>query len=447
MRQASRREGKPNGPKRDSPAQESPTDPVPVSRPASDAPLSEWKKYFERGVVRIDAYDHWNVRKGLGSGVLIDAKEMLVTTNFHVAREAIKADAEFFDGTRYGVLGYAAVDETCDLALFRLNGLPPSAVALDLKLEGPEELEEVIALGNPLGAKFFFTTGTIAKVANLSHLSIPAQEFLREGGVDRPENVWIAHQAAIAPGNSGGPVLTPRGEVVGINTWIEDAGFGYAIHARHVDKLRRQALPASEPLTKHYRPASPRLQPPPVGYMQDLCDEFLQRDWSTALVKDFDALNRLTLLLNASMFGGVRPTAADGDAQQPLAEFLAESDRVMDQLSNFDWHSQRHVQPLNKHARAAAGDEEAVGLVFFCLVEQVLERQGHRALLLRLEGLEDRYFLPLELQPEGLEAGSACLVLGYGQNAHFSYSVEGQPPVDVPVVRSMIVLLRRATAP
>lgn len=144
--------------------------------------------------------------EGSGSGVMITPDGYIVTNN-HVIEDASTVEANLADGTTYNaeVVGQ---DAATDIALLRISGsgLPMACLGDSDKLRVGQL---AIAVGNPLGFQSTVTAGVISALGR----------SLRSKAGRLIENV-IQTDAALNPGNSGGPLVDSRGYVIGINTAI-----------------------------------------------------------------------------------------------------------------------------------------------------------------------------------------------------------------------------------
>jgi S1-C subfamily serine protease len=167
--------------------------------------------------------------RGFGSGVIIRA-DGVVLTNAHVVGGARTVRIGLADGRELEgqVLGR---DPSVDVAVVRVNasGLPAAAVGNSDRLAAGQL---AIAIGNPLGLERTVTSGVVSAV-NRSPRGL---------GIDG----LIQTDAAISPGNSGGPLLDSRGQVIGINTAVLTApgasGLGFAVPINLAADIAQQVL-------------------------------------------------------------------------------------------------------------------------------------------------------------------------------------------------------------
>jgi S1-C subfamily serine protease len=157
-------------------------------------------------VVRLDVARD-NRPGGSGSGVIV-APDGLILTNHHVVGSSSRVKATTAEGMNL-TARVVGVDPDTDLALVRVN----ESVALPAaRLGDSKQLRRgqlVIAIGNPLGFESTVTAGVVSALGR----SLRASS-------GRLIDDLIQTDAALNPGNSGGPLVASHGEVVGINTAI-----------------------------------------------------------------------------------------------------------------------------------------------------------------------------------------------------------------------------------
>ncbi len=218
---------------------------VPVSSSTADSP--DWQAVASAvapSVVSIAISS--SSGEGVGSGVIVDASG-LVLTNDHVVGTSSEVTVTLYDGTMYKA-EIVGNDPTTDLAVVRLVDAPDdlrSAVFGDsdaVKVGDP-----VMAMGNPLGLSNTATTGIVSAL-NRPVSTSTADWTSSETVVTNA----IQIDAAVNPGNSGGPLFNISGEVIGITSSIAtlsasdsasgSIGLGFAIPSNLADLIGSQLI-------------------------------------------------------------------------------------------------------------------------------------------------------------------------------------------------------------
>ena len=179
---------------------------------------------------------HQQPFRGLGSGVIINAQEGYIVTNYHVIHEADEIQITLKDGRQYTAKKLGA-DADSDIALLQIKAKNLHAIKIadsnDLRVG-----DFSVAIGSPFGLGQTVTSGIVSALG-------------RSGlNIENFEN-FIQTDAAINPGNSGGALVNLRGELIGINTAIlgpngGNVGIGFAIPSNMVKNLVSQIIEFGE---------------------------------------------------------------------------------------------------------------------------------------------------------------------------------------------------------
>lgn len=166
-----------------------------------------------------------DVERAVGTGVVIQ-EDGTILTNIHVVAGAERISVTFFDGTKSDA-HVVSVQPEDDLAVLKTDTVPDDLKPATLRsTRGLRPGDEVIAVGNPFGIGPSVSSGIVSGLR---------RDYISPKGKKTLTNL-IQFDAAANPGNSGGPLVTADGEVVGIVTAILNpteqrvfVGIGFAV--------------------------------------------------------------------------------------------------------------------------------------------------------------------------------------------------------------------------
>jgi S1-C subfamily serine protease len=187
---------------------------------------------------------------GSGSGSVIDQQGHILT-NYHVIDGAKQITVMLYNADAFPA-DLVGQDPENDIAILKINA--PDSVLFPIQWGDSSNLkvgQHIIAIGNPFGFERTMTTGII------SSLNRQIESKVR----DRMIKSLIQIDAALNQGNSGGPLMNSRGELIGMNTAIatrsgDNSGIGFAIPINTIRRVVPQLI------------ATGRVQRPTIGIMQ-----------------------------------------------------------------------------------------------------------------------------------------------------------------------------------
>lgn len=219
-----------------------PVAPAPEAAKAAGEDIPAMIERVRDAVVTVENYANASemfMPTSTGSGAIISPDGYIVTNN-HVIEGAEVLRVLFADGTGHDATLIGA-DPLNDIAVLQVTDSIPTVMVLG-DSDALRQGEPVIAIGSPLGS--YRNTVTVGVVSALN----------RNVGNDAPEGL-IQTDAAINNGNSGGPLLNARGEIVGINTLVvrgssasmdSAQGLGFAVPSTIVRKIAEQLVKYGE---------------------------------------------------------------------------------------------------------------------------------------------------------------------------------------------------------
>lgn len=172
---------------------------------------------------------------GSGSGFVIDRAGHILT-NFHVIQGADNVRVTLFDGTSQDAEVVGA-DAANDVAVLRIKVADKKLVPVVLGDSSRVMVgQKILAIGNPFGLERTLTSGIVSSLER----SLKSRNGRTIKGI-------IQTDAAVNPGNSGGPLLNARGEVIGMNTAIvsqvgQSAGISFAVPINGIRRILDQLI-------------------------------------------------------------------------------------------------------------------------------------------------------------------------------------------------------------
>lgn len=189
----------------------------------------------EKSVVRI-AVKQKDGSRSEGSGFVVAPNT--IATNVHVLMGAKEAEATFPNEKRYKIVGTYRIDSARDIAIARIEGEGAADLPI-LKLSAAvaRKGETVVALGSPLGLAFTATKGVVSAIRDGAEISRQLGSEAIQGGEHKGS--WVQLDAALSPGNSGGPVVNGAGEVVAMSTLASQGAqnLNFGISCQDISKI------------------------------------------------------------------------------------------------------------------------------------------------------------------------------------------------------------------
>tara|TARA_B100001057_G_C22680525_1_gene883573 strand:+ start:25 stop:1059 length:1035 start_codon:yes stop_codon:yes gene_type:complete len=168
--------------------------------------------------VLITAEDKNGQPQSLGSGFLISPN--IIATNFHVIENSYSGYVKFVNKDEiYEIEGVVGYDISYDLALIKIGN--NDGTPLLLKSPSVDIGQKVFAIGNPLGLEGTISDGIVSGLREIGDFSV------------------LQISAPISPGNSGGPVVNEKGEVIGVATFTfsEGQNINFAVPIKYLKEL------------------------------------------------------------------------------------------------------------------------------------------------------------------------------------------------------------------
>lgn len=189
----------------------------------TQTPLIRLVKKIQPAVATVIAYDIERNIGNIGTGFFVSPQGHLIT-NFHVLAGRYAADVRTAAGKSYRVRAVIAENRAADLLKLEVD-IPPEEVSwIPVDDRVPEIAERVVVVGSPMGLEQTVSDGIVSSVREIP-----------------PVGTVFQMSAPISPGSSGSPVVSMKGQVVGIATFqfVQGQNLNFAVTSTQIHSLKK----------------------------------------------------------------------------------------------------------------------------------------------------------------------------------------------------------------
>ena len=220
----------------------------------------DWVSVAQRAkdsIFKVVAHNPEGEATGTGFAVSADGK---IATNYHVIEGASKIFVKLPNGRTVGIERVVAFDKRVDLAILQVQGVSLRPLPLG-DSSAVKVGQEVCVMGSPLGLEQSFSTGVVSAKRVMDGFE------------------WVQITTPISPGNSGSPVMTRDGTVIGVATFVAKEGqnLNFASSIKYVQMLlSQQPIKPESPSSSEAPNALPGSQQSPSSLLVTNASEFVQ---------------------------------------------------------------------------------------------------------------------------------------------------------------------------
>jgi parallel beta-helix repeat protein len=220
----------------------------------------DWVSVAQRAkdsIFKVVAHNPEGEATGTGFAVSADGK---IATNYHVIEGASKIFVKLPNGRTVGIERVVAFDKRVDLAILQVQGVSLRPLPLG-DSSAVKVGQEVCVMGSPLGLEQSFSTGVVSAKRVMDGFE------------------WVQITTPISPGNSGSPVMTRDGTVIGVATFVAKEGqnLNFASSVKYLQMLlSQQPIKPESPSSSEAPNALPGSQQSPSSLLVTNASEFVQ---------------------------------------------------------------------------------------------------------------------------------------------------------------------------